>query len=827
MALIKRKIKDSVSVSGGRPPPGSSGSRRNRGGGGGIRASIINKAQQEKDAREKAAHDQKAFRAAQIKKQTQTAKAYNRQLKEAEVSRRKKKDEGKISTGVFSKGGAVVQETRGDFQSLERLNKQRPGSVLVQTKAGDYVLVEARGGINLSKKGTLDRFNENLKLEGRGLFYSIGEKNEQGGTDFKRRISDSVGASGGIGGFIESETKSRPAQPREIAEMITEDKIKPTFIGQPTLLVSAQQTKAIQQQKIKTQVFPQTFIDPRGQDVVTITGKSQGSKFGIFQSVKEGREIGQKEASLKGSSVLNFLEAKSKPRQPTLRQAVSIGASDTLLNLAAIGVAVHKNIMGGSIEEGSKAATEFVQKYREPEIESFSSPDIVRRGAELGTLGFITAGGIGGVSKAVGKLKGILPKKEVKPPKFANEKPGKNQFRQNLNRDVFDKDTAIYGFKGQRVKLSTGITKQIITSKGIKLDQDSILVPGKDFVKTKLSLGKGVVGIPATPKVKKLTLDGDDLIKTGGKDFVRSSVALGSGALKTPSRKITSSLDRPVKPDPTYSVSDKPVELQPFEKVRLNLGVSQVQKVKNQNLIQRPDKDFVKRTIPKKPDEVRTKSGQILIMKEPVQVKQFTSTKLSLGKSKQTFQTKSLSKIKSKSSQTFLISGIATTPVYAVSQKPQLSSSSKTSLISMVDIRRKLREKQKPITAITPKLQTKQKQRLRLAAPLRPKQPTRQKQTPIQKQPPIQKQIIEEVPPEIPITRLIVTPLPNIRQRTKRVRPKKVNLNKVNFLGSTNIETVGGFRTKEDFAFGKRSGRLARKNVSLTRSKIGIGVSIF
>ena len=184
MALIKRKIKDSVSVSGGRPPPGSSGSRRNRGGGGGIRASIINKAQQEKDARDKAAHDQKAFRAAQIKKQTQTARAYNKQLKEAEVSRRKgRKDEGKISTGVFEKGGAVVQETRGDFASLERLNKQRPGSVLVQTKAGDYVLVEARGGINLNKTGTFDKFNENLKLEGRGLFYSIGEKNEQGGTD--------------------------------------------------------------------------------------------------------------------------------------------------------------------------------------------------------------------------------------------------------------------------------------------------------------------------------------------------------------------------------------------------------------------------------------------------------------------------------------------------------------------------------------------------------------------------------------------------------------------------------------------------------------------
>ncbi len=922
MALIVRKLKDSVDVSdgGGKSPPRKPGQSTGGGGSSAIRASIIATAQREADkkaAEKQAAKNQKQFRDAQVKKQRATISAYNRQLKADEKLRRKGKNVENISTGVFSEGGAVVQKTTGDFASLQRLNEQRPGSVLVQTKDGKYVLVEGRGGLNLSKKGTFDKYNANLALEGRGLFFSIGEKNAAGGIDYKRNISDSIGVSGGIGGFVESETKSRPAQPREIAQMITDKDIKPQFIGEQSVKVMSQNKIAGSQQKVRSpiNITGQTYVDSRGKDIVTITGQSKGSNFGIYQKINEVKSF----PSTNKASVLNFLEAKSEPKSKTVLDY----AKESYVN---IGVDIASSVFVGGVPQYTKKPEEKLLSYRkESQVDLVLQPD---RWGEINPKSPAFIGSVGAYASTfvLGGWKTPVRKPSVKPTgktQFDNIKPGQNQYRT----DVFKQDTAIYGYGSTKVKLGSAkdLNTRLLTKKPV-LSQDNMLVPGRDFIKTKISLGsaalktipaytsktklamgegkvirpgkdftsnklslgqgwgavtpkatgirppklnpndiaipgrdfikssvslgRGVVAskMKPTPRTLKSKLDSDNIVSTSGRDFVRYSVGLGYGAIRTPPRKITSSLNRPVKSDPTYQVSDKPVELQPFENTRINLGRG-AGSLKRANSIQSPNKDFVKR-ISKPPlkDVSQTSSpGLVLIMKEPLQ--KFKSTKVSLGESKQTLQMRdgktiqnSIQKVKPSSSsfstqQKPMMKGSATIMVEDVMAFPPGTPMSKTGIKTGTiqgqkltqGLKTSLIQTTKPLQTVQPKQSQRLKTtpRYRLASPMSPKQPQKITQTPIQKIPTKQKQIIEEIPPKIP-PKIIITGAFATRIKKKRLPKKKVNLKRVNFLGATNLETVEGWRTrKTDLTYGKSVPRIAAKNISLTRSNIGKGVSIF
>jgi len=98
----------------------------------------------------------------------------------------------------------------------------------------------------------------------------------------------------------------------------------------------------------------------------------------------------------------------------------------------------------------------------------------------------------------------------------------------------------------------------------------------------------------------------------------------------------------------------------------------------------------VKRTITRKPDEKITKSGQVLIMREPVQQKQFSSIKLSMGKSKQTLQiSKTLNKVKSK--PTLALVGAGTSPAYSITGQSK-TTIQKPSLVSITNTGQKQRK---------------------------------------------------------------------------------------------------------------------------------------
>lgn len=304
MVVYKRFIEDSVSVSSGPSGDGSSGqptgiSTRKIGGGG--RGGTIAPAEQEE---QKPKSNQAELRRRRIDEQI-------RQREEEERLRQlaSTRSESKTSTGNYEKGGAVIQETRGDFNVLKELQAQQPGSRLVQTQEGEYVLIRSNK-LNLAQESTFAKINENIGLEGGSQFLSTGSKNESGGTDYKTLIRDNVGVSTDFGGSLYSQQetigtkysvlledslgggkkgyqKTREAQPREIAEMISSGEISNRFLGSKGADIRGYEQIAASQQKFKeSEVLPITYTDEEGKELVTITGKSEGAEFKVFGESK-------------------------------------------------------------------------------------------------------------------------------------------------------------------------------------------------------------------------------------------------------------------------------------------------------------------------------------------------------------------------------------------------------------------------------------------------------------------------------------------------------------------------------------------------------------
>jgi hypothetical protein len=883
--VIKVKLRDSVSVSSGsgnRDRPRSRSGGGSRGGGAGVTATV------ERTPPPKQRKQDDRSRVLQAERQRLT------------------------QTSVVERGGATLQETRGDVGVLKKLNKQRPGSKLVKDEKGQFVLIEARD-FNLENKRNFDRLNENLALLDQGLFTEI-PRTEQGGFAFSAKLSDGVGVSQGLGGVVElvSESKSRPATAREQAEMITEGKEKPFFIGTPSKEVTRQQEISASQQNITKQVFPQTFVDSRGQEIVTITGKSEGAKFGVFETPrKEKQTQGQ-------SSVLNLLEArqpekKSKPED--ILKGFLAGAQN-FANVILQPKPIFGDITKGKIGIKESTATRTSQKVDKivPPQPSFTGSAIeqISRGEvpsgsgegiffDIGSVGFDAATILTPIKK--------VPIPKIQKPittKVTTPKAKPTPFRQTVFRDVFDEDTAIFGFSKQKIPLSKAGQSRIIEAtqpkpaRPVEIDPDfrpnrlpvskfpSELPEGvlADFKVTKQPLGSAATKTIQTDRIRQSSISlGEGRGIRPGKDFTTSieslgsgatktiqteqrlspetrislglglgkslkgelttrKIALGSAAIKTPPRPF-GKIDKPVEIDPDFTPSRLPDDIGDdtalfgFTEQKINIGRGII---KNPSDKTKLSKDFTKPKPPvsrtKPEDEIRVTKGLVSLMQKP---QKFTSTKVELGKSSQTLQVKngrviqdSIQTPKARPSQSFSEPKTSTRVISIQQETLRFPPSSKRATITSLGIQTRQDQKlgQKITqTSLRPSLRVstqikplqRQKTRSRFAVPTSPRAKPTTIQTPAQKQPPVQKTILIDrpkiPPPVIAAARFSDRPRREPKPRDDRKKPR------VDFLGSTNIETVEGFRTKKtDISFGKKTAKLAAKNISKTRKRPKVSI---
>lgn len=207
----------------------------------------------------------------------------------AEQEKEEQTQKQKTTTGVYEKGGAVIQETRGDFETLKRLEKQQPGSAVVQDASGEYVLISSQG-LNLQQQSTLETINRNIETEG-GSGYTPTRIPKSGGGFLEiRQIKDSVSVSEPVpseGGEITG-TRFKglvPGRPTKYKVVVGEGSViaeQPSYaytlnIGQP---VTPRPTEDVE-------VFPITYYTDKGEELVIITGKSPGAEYSIYGPGKD------------------------------------------------------------------------------------------------------------------------------------------------------------------------------------------------------------------------------------------------------------------------------------------------------------------------------------------------------------------------------------------------------------------------------------------------------------------------------------------------------------------------------------------------------------
>ena len=409
------KIKDSAGASGGggagSPSPGISTRQIHGGGGGQVPVQDSKPPEQEKKQSQLAAYQQRAAAAQQQYQQQKEERFRAAQEAKERVSQ-------KTTTGVYERGGAVIRETRGDFATLQRLKAQQPGSAVVQTQSGEYVLIKSQG-LNLGQESTLATINENIQREG-GQPYSPTEKKQPGGgTLYIRQIKDSVATSEPVppedSGPVISQSdflidKSRPTKytakvgegsvlveqgalyqvglsdtlgpgtpkqyqktrllsAREQAELISRGEAEPFFIG-------AKGADIVAYEKIgkdeEPQVFPITYTTEEGKEIVTITGKSPGAEYNIYQKPTEQQKVSLSPGASKieANKIFPFpLEAQQKTESGLL---LSPYLGSSLIAGAVPAVQLLKNI--GFFPE-QKAREEF-----KPEELGTTQEEIIKRG---------------------------------------------------------------------------------------------------------------------------------------------------------------------------------------------------------------------------------------------------------------------------------------------------------------------------------------------------------------------------------------------------------------------------------------------------------------
>ena len=588
--VIKVKLSDSVGVSSG--PKGSSGSSGGKGGGGGIRARVETQQQrnekirqeQQAAAQAKKAKDQKAYREQAIRAQQEQSRIYEEKKRKAN----RKDDEYETTTGKYEKGGAIIQETKGDFKTLQFLAAQQPGSSVVQNAVGEYVLIRS-SGLNFGNEGTLAKLNENINLEGGTGYTPTSKKNIAGGTDYLRKVKDSISGDEGkkpiegkgepfekpkgtiatrykvdVGSNIISQQfiqkqgkyysitlteggqkkeyqKTRALSAREIAEGMTKGEIPLGYIS----------SKGAAGFITREEEGPQTYVDSRGNPIVTITGQSPGSEFGIFQKVKEGKAVPQSE-----SSVLNFLEAK----QPKKKLSNIELAGQTALNIG-IDIVSGAPFLETGVPKYTKPVKEKLGEYRkENQVDLLMDPD---RWGEINPASreFIIPASVYALSSFVGGKPNLKIKGPSKAP-IKTEPVEVPPFKQTVMKNIFKDDTALYGWQKETVPLgrkyipdpqiiSTGPRKPI----NVKLDPDyrpskvpvsrDSSVFKEDTVLAGITTEKIMLGKSATKQTQTPIKPGTQKISLGkgtGKslkgEITKTKLPLGSGSYKVIQKEI-------------------------------------------------------------------------------------------------------------------------------------------------------------------------------------------------------------------------------------------------------------------------------------------------
>ena len=326
----------------------------------------------------------------------------------------------------------MIRKTRGDYQTLQKLKAQQPGSAVVQTQSGEYVLIKARG-LNLGKESTLATINENIQKEG-GQPYSPTEKKQPGGgTLFIRKVVDTVttsepvppedsgpvmpqsdflidksrptkytakvgegsvlveqgalyqiGLSDSLGGLApEKRLSQKEAElfwkyhPRELAKGISEGIYETQFIGQrgPDIIAY----EKIGKEAEEPQVFPITYTTKEGKEVFTITGKSPEGKFTYTIPDREKEAylsnllLAGKESKVEANKIFPFpLEAKKGDVSSGIIGYVE-SAKQAYVN---IGVDIAETSMKGGVPQYTKPVKEELGKYRkESQVDILLQPN--------------------------------------------------------------------------------------------------------------------------------------------------------------------------------------------------------------------------------------------------------------------------------------------------------------------------------------------------------------------------------------------------------------------------------------------------------------------
>ena len=585
---------------------------------------------------------------------------------------------GRINENIEREGGQPYSPTRvtqegGGFLNLRKISDSVTTSEPVPPEGepsvpqSDFIIDKDRPTKYTAKVG------EGSVLVEQGALYQVG-------------LSDTLGPSA-PGQY----QKTRLLSAREQAELISRGEASPFFIG-------AKGADIIAYEKIgkeeETQVFPITYTAEEGKEIVTITGKSEGAEFNIYQPGKaisvtltpteEPKQSKKDIVQLaeEKSPLYNLIGEYGKGSKEALKSAgkglYQIGAEVGLMF-------VPPEISG--IEEPKK------REELRSKLESAYPKELQPKETPLTNLLVgkppITPYGpkydIGATAADVLLLTGVPPLRltkikslfttvksiVTKEPKPTVREPLAEYTPQRLPISKFPEtfpEGELVEFKTQRISLGKGLTKQPsiqVTApiKTVEADRDYIPqrlpiskfpetygISKTGYEETKISLGRGIVKTPQKQFSETRLQLGKGKIKRPGKDFTKETLGLGVGAVKTPPRVLgkIEGPPQPIQEEYGYTPSRLPVsrfpktlpegELAGYRETRLSLGKGIIRFPKEGGLTA---KRFTGPKPPAKPSpEVESKisRGLLLLMEKPQERKTFTSTKIALGTSDKLLQ---------------------------------------------------------------------------------------------------------------------------------------------------------------------------------------------
>ena len=804
------KIKDSVGASGGagynptnpKAPKGISVGVASSGGGGRF-------VPPEEQAQNNEIHNQTYTRNRSINEQ-------NRILSEENARRaeQNKEEEYSTRTGNYVEGGYVVQETTGKYEDLKRLQEQQPGSILVQSESGEYKVLRSNelsfGG------GGLNVLNQNIEREGGQPYSKTSQKNAQGGTDYFAKLNDAVGGKSTPGGsiygpeqkssgtnyqvFLNEEIstgkkyqKTRPMFAREQAEQISKGGAEPHFIGPQGTAAREQVKLSLEQQNTKQpEVFPITYTDKSGKELVTITGKGPGTEFNIYEKSKEVNiPVGEKAPEANKIFPFPVEATNKKPLKDIITRQEESSPLAPLLPYRELIQRTATNIGVDIITQPSPLLME--EGYRSPA--SKIKQDIIqgyRKETQVDLL--------------------------MEPKRWNEINPLSKEFLVPASVYVA---TGLIGAKPKLPKLKGGV---------VPTERAPEIATNKEYV----------------PRIKKDIFKEDDILL----DYSQTKIPLGRAAVKTqpPVYGKQPTPPTPVKPDqffkperPNKNIFERDTA-STFKETQINLGKGTIENKKPSG------KYNIFKPIPKPPEESKpSKEGLVLLQKSLTaqQAVQKSEKQLQLEKTKKlkvTGEFKSQQIALGTSSNTLQIrqGKVLNNTI----QKPRTSSKSDNLFSNPIKFSygtkspqtTKQKTSQETILTISQTQKPKQKERQRFASFGRSIFPNSSRTKLITKQPLIPRQIqkLEEVPPE---PKKLILPIffPTKSPRKTKSQAEKLGSTK-DFLGNVPLNSIIGVYKRKELTYGdrqisnllgyeKRGNRPKKRTRSKTESFTGFSLS--